>query len=119
MRRALIPPRVMVQIQLMIILRIPPPARLQDLRRDLPILKPLLLRRLRDLHRLGFLLGGVVEDGAAVLRARVHALPVLGGGVVHAVEKLQEVGVGDAGRVEGYLEGFGIYRRPCCQQSPT
>lgn len=107
-----------MQIQLMIILRIPPPARLQNLRRDLPVLKPLFLRRLRDLHRLGFLLGRVVEDGAAVLRAGVHTLAVLGRGVVHAVEELQEVGVGDAGGVEGYLEGFGIYRKPCGQQSP-
>lgn len=69
MRRALITPRIVMQIQLVIILRIPPPARLQNLRRDLPILKPLLLRRLGNLDRLGFLFRGVVKDGAAVLRA--------------------------------------------------
>ena len=98
-----------MQIQLMIILRIPPPPRLQDFRRDLIILEPLLLRRLRNPLRVRFLLRRMVEDGASVLRACVHALPVLGGRVMHFVEELEEVGVGDEGGVEGYLEGFRVY----------
>ncbi len=51
----------------------------------------------------------MVEDGAAVLRAAVHALAVLGGGVVHLVEELEEGGVGEEGGVEGHLEGFGVW----------
>lgn len=92
----------------MIILGIPPPARLQNLRRDLATLKPLLLRQIGSLLGLGFLLRSVVEDRGPVLRARVHALAILGGGVMHLVEELQQVGVRDEGRVECHLEGFGI-----------
>ena len=108
MRRTFIPARVIMQIQLMIVLRIPPPPGLQDLRRDLLVLEPLLLRRLRDPLRVRFLLRRMIEDGAPVLRACVHALPVLGSGVMHSVEALEEVGVGDEGGVEGHLEGFGV-----------
>ena len=50
----------------------------------------------------------MVENGAAVLGAGVHALAVWGGGVVHFVEELEEGGVGEGRRVEGHLEGFGI-----------
>lgn len=97
-----------MQIQLMIILRVPPLARLKDFGRNSSLLPPLLLRLLR--HGLGLLLllGGVVEDGAAVLGAGVHALAVGRGGVVHFVEELEEGGVGEGGGVEGHLQGFGI-----------
>lgn len=108
MRRALIPPRIPIQIQLMILLRIPPLPRLQDLRAHGPLFPPLLLHLLRDFLRLLLLLRGVVEDGAAVLRTRVHALAVLGRGVVHLVEELEEGGVGELGGVECHLEGFGV-----------
>ena len=50
----------------------------------------------------------MVEDCTAVLRAGIHALPILGGRVVHLVKKLEEVGIGHDGRIEGHLEGFGI-----------
>ena len=50
----------------------------------------------------------MVEDGATVLRACVGALAVFGGGVVHFVEEFKEGAVGDAGGVEGHLEGFGV-----------
>lgn len=108
MRRTLIPARIMMQIQLMIILRIPPRARLEYLRRDRPALPPLPLRPLGDLLRLRFLLGTVVEDGGAVLRAGVHALSVLGRRIVHLVEEFKEGGVLQFVRVEGYLKGFGV-----------
>ena len=114
MRRTLIPPRVIMQIQLMIILRIPPSPRLQDLRRDLLVLEPLLLRRLRNPLCIGFLLRRMIEDSTPVLRASVHALPVLGGGVMHSVEELEEVGVGDEGGVKGYLEGFRVCDEESC-----
>ena len=52
----------------------------------------------------------MVEDGAAVLGSRVHALAVRGGGVVHGVEEGEEGAVGEGGGVEGYLEGFGVWQ---------
>lgn len=82
----------------MIILRIPPLLRRQDLRHDLAA-PPLLVRLLGDLPRHLFLLGGVVEDAAAVLRPPVRALLVGCCGVVHPVEEGQEVGVGEEGGV--------------------
>lgn len=94
----------------MILLRIPPLACGQDLRRDGAAAPPLLLRLL--CHLLGRLLlfFVVVEDGAAILRAGVAALPVLGRGVVHLVEELEQLAVGDLVGVEGHLEGFGVCR---------
>ncbi len=108
MRRALIPAGVLIQVQLMISLRVPPLPGLQDLRRDRLVLPPLLLRLLGDLARLPLLLRRVVEDGGPVLRAGVGALPVFGRGVVHLVEEGEEVGVGEAGGVEGHLERLGV-----------
>ena len=101
MRRALIPARILRQILLMIILRVPPLTRLQDLRAHSPLLPPLLLHLLCHLLGNRLLLGRVVEDGAAVLRACVHALAVLGRGVVHAVEEGEEGCVREGGGVEG------------------
>lgn len=104
MRRTLVAARVVMQIQLMIILRIPPSARLEDFRRDGLTLPPLLLRSLRDLLRLRFLLRRMIEDRGAVLGTRIHALAVLGRGIVHFVEEFEEGCVLDFGGVEGYLE---------------
>ncbi len=50
----------------------------------------------------------MVENAASVLRAGVGALPVLGGGVVHAVEEFEEGGVWKLGGVECHLEGFSV-----------
>ena len=50
MRRTLIAPRIMMQILLMIIFRIPPSPRLNNLRRNLP-LPPLLIDLPRNLLR--------------------------------------------------------------------
>ena len=50
----------------------------------------------------------MVENGAAVLGAAIHALAVFGRGIMHAVEKQEEGGVGDDGGIEGYLKGFGV-----------
>ena len=97
-----------MQIQLMIILRIPPLPRLKNLRRNLPLLPPLLLHLLRHALRLLLLLGRMIKNGAAVLRARVHTLAIGRRRVVHFVEEFKEGGVGEGGGVEGHLEGFGI-----------
>ena len=85
----------------MVILRVPPLPRLQHLRAHRALLPPLRLDLRRHLLRCGLLLGRVVEDGAAVLRARVHTLSVFGGWVVHAVEEGEEGCVGEGGGVEG------------------
>ena len=90
MRRTLVTAGIIMQIQLMIILRVPPLAGLEDLRRNLPLLPPLLLRLGRHALCLGLLLRRVVEDGAAVLRAGVHALAVRRRGVVHLVEEFEQ-----------------------------
>ena len=42
------------------------------------------------------------------MRAHVGALTVEGGGVVDGEEDVQEVSVGDDGRVKGDLDGFGV-----------
>ena len=97
-----------MQIQLVIILRVPPLPRLEDLRRDPPLLPPLLLRLARHALRLGLLLRRMVEDGAAVLRAGVHALAVRRRGVMHLVEEFEQGGVREDGGVEGHLERFRI-----------
>ena len=81
---------------------------LQHLRADLA-LPPLLIRLLRHLLGHTLLLVAVVENAGAVLGAGVHALAIEGGGIVHLVEELEEGGVADRGRVEGHLEGFGVY----------
>ena len=105
-----------MQIQLMVILRVPPLPRLQNLRRDRPLLPPLLLHLLRHALRLRLLLRRMIEDGAAVLGSGIHALAVRGGGVVHFVEEFEEGGVGEGGGVEGHLEGLGIYGEDGCQR---
>ena len=91
----------------MVIFRVPPLARRQDLRDHLP-LPPLLADQLRHLPRYALLLRVVVEDAAAVLGAGVRPLAVGGRGVVHPVEEFEELSVGDLVWVEGYLEGFGV-----------
>ena len=88
----------------MIILCVPPSPRLEDFRRDGPLLPPLFLRPLRDLLRLRFLFRSMIEDGGAVLRARIHALAVPGRGIVHFIEEFEEGRVLDFGGVEGHLE---------------
>lgn len=99
MTRALIPARVVLQIQLMILFRIPPLRSRQDFRRNLSLI-PLLVCLLRDVLGDRLLLVVVVKDSTAVLRSDVRALSVRGRGVVHAVEVLDELAVGEFGRVE-------------------
>ena len=97
-----------MQIQLMIILCVPPSTRLKYLGCDGPTLPPLFLRFLCNLLRLRFLLRIVVEDGRAVLGATIHALPILGCRIMHFVEEFEECGILDFFRIEYYLERFGV-----------
>lgn len=104
---ALIPKRVLVQIQLMIVLRVPPLPSLYDLGRDLAVI-PLLIDLGCDLTRNFLLLSVVVKDARAVLRAAVVALAVECCGVVHPVEELEDLGVAQFRRVVGDLCSFGV-----------
>jgi hypothetical protein len=91
----------------MIILRIPPLPRLQYLRNNLP-LPPLLINLLRHLLRDLLLLIIMIEDPRSILASRVWPLSVRCSRVVHSVEVLQELAVGDLGGVVVDLEGFGV-----------
>lgn len=105
--RTLVSARVCVEVLLVVRLSIPPFARGQHFGGD-AALPPLLVDLLRHLLRNLLLLRVVVEDGAAVLRAHVGALAVLGRGVVHLVEELEERAVFDLGGVVDYLERLGV-----------
>lgn len=110
MTRALVAAGVVVQVLLVVVLGIPPGAGLQDLGADLAVV-PLVVGLVGDVLGDLLLLGVVVEDAAAVLGADVRALAVGGGGVVHAVEVLDQAAVGDFGGVVDDLERFGICGR--------
>lgn len=51
----------------------------------------------------------MIKDTASVLCACVATLTVLGRGVVHAVEELEEGGVGDFGGIKDDLQSFGVF----------
>ena len=108
MRRTLIATRIIMQVQLMIILCVPPSTRLKYLGCDRPTLPPLFLRSLCNLLRLRFLLRVMVEDGGTVLGATIHALPILGCRIMHFVKEFEEGGVLDFFRIEYYLKRFGV-----------
>ncbi len=107
MARALISAWVIVQILLMIRFRIPPLARRQNFRNNLP-LPPFLISQLSDLPRHTLLLLVVIKNPAAVLRAGIWALAVRGRRIVHLVEELEELAVSYLRGVVGNLQGFGI-----------
>lgn len=92
----------------MVVLCVPPLACWQDLRHDLAVLPPLLLHASRDVACCRFLLGVVVKYSTAVLRAGVWTLSVCGCGIVHAVEVLEELAVGELLGVEMDLESLGV-----------
>lgn len=92
----------------MIIFRIPPSARLQNLRRDRARFPPLFLSLFCHGAGDATLLGCVIEDSAAILGTGIAALSIFGGWVVHFVEKFDQAGVGDYRRVKGHLESLGV-----------
>ena len=54
------------------------------------------------------LLWGVGEDGGAVLGADVGPLSILGGGIVHVPEDLEQILVGNDLGIKGDFDGFGM-----------
>lgn len=85
LRRALVSRRVILQIELVVILSIPPLTGRNNLRRK-SLLIPLLGYLVRNLLRNLVLLIAMREDGTTVLRTNIWSLAVLGRWVVHAVE---------------------------------
>lgn len=75
-----------MQIELVVIFRIPPLTGRNNLRRK-SLLIPLLRYLVRNLLRNLVLLIAMREDGTAVLRTDIRTLAVLGRWVVHAVEE--------------------------------
>jgi hypothetical protein len=110
--RALVPARVVIQVQLVVLLCIPPLPRGQDLRHH-AALPPLLVDLFRNLARLLLLLGIVVENRAAVLATCVRALAVRRGRIVHFVEEFEEGAVCYFLGVVDYLERFGVFISRC------
>lgn len=106
---ALIAHRIDIQISLVVILSVPPLAGRHNVGDDL-VLPPLLVGFLSDLLGDGFLLGIVVEDAGAVLGAGVGTLLVEGCWVVHLVEVLEELAVGDLPWVVEDLDGLGVWK---------
>lgn len=105
---AFIPTRVVVQILLVIILRIPPLARGQDFSDNLSF-PPLLIRLLRYLPRNSLLLRIMIENSTPILRPGIRALTVRSCRVMHFIEEFKELAVCYLRGVEGNLEGFGIW----------
>lgn len=108
-RGALVSARVLVQVLLVILLGVVPDTDLGNLGDNVLALVVLLLNLSSDTLGDLLLLGRVVEDGRAVLSANIGSLAVGGGGVMHAVEELDKVGVVDlvvGGVVD--LDGLGV-----------
>lgn len=105
--RALIPVRVSLQVQLVVLFSGPPLSGGRNLGDNLA-LPPLGVCLFGDVAGDALLLLVVEVDGGAVLRAGVGALAVEGCGIVHAVEELDELAVGDLGWVEDDFCGLGV-----------
>lgn len=95
---ALVPIGVVHQVQLVVLLGIPPLLGWEDLSDDLTT-PPLLVGFLGDLLGNLLLFIVVIEDAAAILRATIGPLLVVRGGVVHLVEELEDLGVGETGGI--------------------
>lgn len=107
MARAFVASRVVLKVKLVVLLSRPPLSSRGDLCDNLAIV-PLGVGLCRDVARNGLLLGGVEVDGGAVLRASIGTLGVESGGVVHAVEELEQLTVRDLVGVEDDLSSFSI-----------
>lgn len=101
-RGALVTAGVLVKIELVIRLSVPPLSCRHNLCDDLPV-PPLLVGTFGDVLGNGLLLGRMEEDGGAVLSSPVGALVVQLRGVVDGVEVLDELSVRDLLRVKGNL----------------
>ena len=87
---ALISTWMVIQIQLMILLRVPPLASWQNFSND-AALPPLLVRLLRNFLCYGFLLVIMIEDATSILGANIWPLSIRSSGIVHAVKVLDDV----------------------------
>ena len=109
--RTLISARIPIQVQLVVLLGSPPLACGRNLGHD-AVVPPLFVGLLRDFARDLLLLVVVIVDGGPVLGSRVGALTVERGGVVGAVEELEELAVRDLLGLKDELYGFGVWGFP-------
>jgi len=102
MSRALVPGRILEQIQLMILFRVVPCTSWDNLGSDLLAyrIEMLFLYFFSNAFCNRLLLRGMCEDRRAVLSANVVALSVRGCGVVRAIEELDELVVRHDRRVK-------------------
>lgn len=105
---ALVPIGVVHQVQLVILLGIPPLLGWEDLSDDLAT-PPLFVGFLGDLFGNLLLFIIVIEDTAAILRAAIGPLLVVRRGVVHLVEELEDLGVGETGGIVDQEGSFGVF----------
>lgn len=99
---------ILIQIELVVCFRIPPLPRWKDFGDNLASFPPLFADFLSDVSRYLFLLFIVIKYATSVLRSPVWALLVFGCWVVHLVEELEQLTVGDLLGIEDYLKCFGI-----------
>lgn len=98
MTRALVPVRILGQILLVILLRVPPLFCGENLRDDLAA-PPLLVGLFRDFLGDLLLLFIMIKNAGAVLRPAVGPLLIELSCVMHFVEELEDLGVGYLGGV--------------------
>lgn len=100
--------QTLLEIQLMILLCVPPFPSRQDLSMDLLSLPPLLLGPGQDVvgnRSLGIVVG---KNPRAILSADISALTVQGGRVVHLEEKFDDGFIAELGGVVEQLDSFGV-----------
>ena len=128
MRRTLVSARIFIQILygsrqwlrnkilrrwaylLVIVFSVPPLPGGEDLRNDLP-LPPLLISQLCDFLCDFLLIIVMIKYSGAILRAGIWALSVGCCGVVHFVEELQELAIGNLLGIIGHLKSFCVCAR--------
>jgi len=113
MCRALVTPGVLKEVQLVVVLGVPPRPCFPDLGDNLRALggKVLCLHLVRNASCDGHLLGGGGEYCGTILRPGISALPINRRRIVRAVEKLDQLGVPHDVGVELDPQGLGVARR--------
>lgn len=108
--RAFVSSRVLVQVQLVVLLSIPPLTSRDDLSRH-RLLVPLFANFIRNFLGNLLLLLAMREDHATVLGADIPALAIRRRRIVHTIEELEELAIAHDGGIKGNLESFGVCKK--------
>lgn len=103
-----VPAGVVVEVELVVCLCVPPLASRKNFSNDL-VLPPFLANLLGDILGYRSLLLVVCEDSRSVLRTSIRSLSVGCGRVVHSVEELDKLSVRDLLRIIDDLQCLGVY----------